>query len=494
MEGADPAVVRHEDDYLWTFAHGNRAIALHCGPWLHAPGPGRIVWTAPDSGPCSQEFWAPELHHVGGRWHIYFAASDGDNSTHRAYVLVGQPDDPFGPYELAGPLYTGDDPGLQADNRWAIDFTVHEHENRLYGFWSGWEDEQDVQYLYAAPMADPTSVSGPRVRLARNDTYVWERVEPGGRGLNEAPQIVLHDGRLHVLFSASASWLPSYCIGHLELRGTDPLDPSHWYKHPQPVLAPDEQVCGIGHGCVVPAPDGSQNWLVHHAKVDSEPGWRRAVHIQPFSWHRHRPVIGAPRPRVPLPRGSTPPVERSERTVSLDVLPADLHYLGHHQLLECTQAGLVLGNVPEAPANLFRCGEKALLRDPAPGDLDLVVEFTTAADQRDVGVLFRCSDPTLGYDAQYAYFAGVIPEDGRLLIGRTDSSTWRELASTHLEPAADGHYRLEVSAVADRLRVRVGDVTVEAFDDVYTSGMVGLRVVDAQATFHLLEYRPAQSD
>lgn len=491
LEGADPWVIRYGDEYLWCFADGNRGVALHLGPNLHTPGVKRVVWTSPEAGPASRELWAPEIHHIGGRWHIYFAASDGDNRNHRAHVLVGEADDPFGPYELKGPLYTGDDRRLTDGNRWSIDFTIHEHAGRLYGFWSGWEAEEDVQHLYAAPMADPTTVSGPRVRLSDNAVYEWERVEPGGRGLNEAPQPISHEGRLHLLFSASASWLPSYCVGRMELHGDDPLDASAWVKHPVPLLSGSERLPGVGHATAVPSPDGFQHWLVYHAKLNADPGWTRVVAIQPFSWHRGRPVVGAPASAVPCPRGSVSPEGRPERTVDLSRPVADMHFLGHHQLLEFADDGVRLGRTPSQPANLFRSGEKLLLTGPAPSDLSLVVEFTTAADQRDVGVLFRTTEPTIGYDAQRGYFAGVIPEDGRLLIGCTDGSTWRELASTHLAAVPDGRYRLEVTAVGDRLQARVGDTTVEAWDGTHQTGMVGLRVVDAEAVFQRLQYRPA---
>src|SRR5690242_10177403 len=43
------------------------------------------VWIPPSTGPNSQEVWAPELHFIGERWYIYYAASDGHNANHRIY-------------------------------------------------------------------------------------------------------------------------------------------------------------------------------------------------------------------------------------------------------------------------------------------------------------------------------------------------------------------------------------------------------------------------
>lgn len=34
-----------------------------------------MVWRKPDTGPMSQLIWAPELHHIDGKWYIYFAAT-----------------------------------------------------------------------------------------------------------------------------------------------------------------------------------------------------------------------------------------------------------------------------------------------------------------------------------------------------------------------------------------------------------------------------------
>ncbi|HPQ85182.1 MAG TPA: glycoside hydrolase family 43 protein [Actinomycetota bacterium] len=490
MEGADPSVIRHNDEYLWCFADGNRSVALHRGPDLHAPGPKHVVWTAPQKGPASQELWAPEIHSIDGRWYIYFAASDGNNANHRVFVLVSDRQDPFGAYELRGPLYTGDDPDLRSDNRWAIDFTVLNHDGAAYGVWSGWAGtDDDVQRLYIAPMADPTTVAAPRTRLADNDDFDWERVDgPQSKGLKEGPQVFEHDGRVNLLFSAGASWLPSYCIGRLELRGPDPLDPEAWHKYPQPAFVGTSNHSGVGHATTVRSPDGTQHWLVYHSKVDSSPGWQRQVSIQPFSWHRGRPVFGTVMDEVPVPRGTPDRERRPRRTLELTEPSADMHFLGHHQLIDFSPDGMTLGRVPQDPANLYRCGEKVLLTDPAPGNLHIEVEIDTADDQRDVGILFRVSRPTLGYDCQRGYFAGIITEDQRLLIGRTDGTNWRELVSTDLPRSADGRYHLEVTANGTQLSARVGDVAVQTHDDLFTAGQVGLRVVNAQATFSHLQY------
>ncbi|MFG0332971.1 MAG: family 43 glycosylhydrolase, partial [Maioricimonas sp. JB049] len=299
-EGADPWVVRdpNGDRYLWCFSEGNRGIAIHTSRSLTGLGTKHVVWRAPATGSCSQEVWAPELHFLDGRWHVYFAASDGRNENHLAWVLRSASDDPLGPYELHGPLATGDGPARRSPNVWAIDMTVLEHRGRRYAVWSGWDAPgTDRQYLYIAGMKSPTELSGRRVRICDNADFLWERVEPGRehRGLNEAPQVLKRGDRTFLVYSCGASWLPTYKLGLLELTGDDPLDPSAWTKHAEPVFAGTEETYGVGHSCFVPSPDESEWWHVFHAKRDRQPGWRRAIFVQPMQFARDGfPQFGEP--------------------------------------------------------------------------------------------------------------------------------------------------------------------------------------------------------
>src|SRR3954452_12218107 len=102
-----------------------------------------VVWRAPAGGWNRAEIWAPELHRIRGKWYIYYAASTGQNSSHRMGVLEAEADDPQGEYLDRGALYTGDDPGAKRDSRWAIDGTVLERGNELFFVWSGWPEDRD---------------------------------------------------------------------------------------------------------------------------------------------------------------------------------------------------------------------------------------------------------------------------------------------------------------------------------------------------------------
>lgn len=502
-EGADPWVIRDDpnDRYLWCFSVGNRAIAVHSSDRLTSLGEPQIVWRAPESGPTSQQIWAPELHRLDDRWYVYFAASDGHNENHLAYVLESAGDDPLGPYRLHGPLATGDGVDGRSPNVWAIDMTVLEHAGKRYAIWSGWDRPgSDRQYLYIAPMQSPTELAGRRVKIVENDDHHWEMTEPDGRGrgLNEAPQVIRHGDRVFLTYSCGASWLPTYKLGLLELVGKDPAAAGAWQKMPQPWFVGDEQTYGVGHSCFVRSPDGSEHWHVYHAKRDRDPGWRRVIHVQPMDFA----PSGEPRFGSPVAAGEllTRPagemVRRYDLPLRFSLLgprPTGWDYYGHHQLLEASPDGLELGTVPESPINAFRSGEKMVLDGPIPDDFQAEVDIDFLGDQqsRDAGLLFRTTAAAIGYDAQCGYFAGLIPRSGLAIFGSTDGRAWTELARAPVDLDPTRVNRLGVTAAGDRITLSLnGQTVLKATDDSYRSGSIGLRVVDSEARFTNLTIDP----
>ena len=277
--GQDPWVVAHGGEYLLVqSASGDRRLVVKKFRDLaHMDrNEEHQIWPPVDHAQHSdhgRQLWAPELHHIGDRWYVYYAASDGHSSRHRAYVLGA--DSPLGPYE---------DLGKVADPKhdvWAIDMTVFEHGERLYAVWSGWEGADDgfPQNLYIAPMANPWTISGER-QLISWPEHGWEMsVAP----INEGPEVLRNPatGGLFIVYSADASWTQAYKMGLLEWRGetsgADVLDPTSWRKLPRPFFT------GGGHGCVVDSPDGPQ--LVYHRKLTGDPGWAdREIRTVPFGW------------------------------------------------------------------------------------------------------------------------------------------------------------------------------------------------------------------
>jgi GH43 family beta-xylosidase len=241
-----------------------------------------MVWNAPAFGPNAKSLWAPELHHIQGKWYIYYAADDGLNENHRMWVLESS--DPMGPYFCRGALET---------SGWAIDGTVLQHTNgALYFVWSGWPaKENGQQNLYIAPMRNPWTLSSSRTLLAQPE-HSWERVD---MAICEGPQILQNNGRTFLIYSASGSWTVDYCLGLMELEGNDPLNTSHWSKKGC-IFQKTAQVWGIGHCSFVKSPDRTEDWIVYHAKSKRKKGWNdRNVRAQKFGWTAEGlPCFGEP--------------------------------------------------------------------------------------------------------------------------------------------------------------------------------------------------------
>jgi len=324
--GADPWVVSHEGFYYWCSSENDLAVAVYRSERLTERGEKVVVWHAPLRGPYSREIWAPELHRIEGKWYIYVAASNGENRNHRMIVLEAVGDEPTSEFRFKAELYTGDSIATGRDNRWAIDGTILEHGGRRYLLWSGWEDERDEQWLYIARMSTPWTISSNRVRMCANNDFSWERIDETSRtrGLNEAPQVLTRDGRVFVSYSASASWEITYKLGLLELvPGGDPMNPSAWRKHREPVFQRTDRTWGVGHNCFVRSPDGAEDWLVFHAKIETKPNWNRVIRLQPFGWDVNGlPVFGTPvdsGTALPRPSGEVREVRAVESATEIAV-------------------------------------------------------------------------------------------------------------------------------------------------------------------------------
>lgn len=101
---ADPFILRHHDSYYFIASvpeydrlEIRRAATLE---GLREAEP-VTVWRKPQSGPMSQLIWAPELHHIDGKWYIYFAAAPTHDLDaqgmfqHRMFALECTDSDPL---------------------------------------------------------------------------------------------------------------------------------------------------------------------------------------------------------------------------------------------------------------------------------------------------------------------------------------------------------------------------------------------------------------
>lgn len=286
---ADPWMIQHDGAYYFCESRKERSIFVRKAGTLHdiQADPGVCVWHSPEEGMNSRGVWAPELHRLNGKWYIYYAADDGKNENHRMWVLEGVSDDPAGEYVCKGCLET---------DGWAIDGSPFYHEGKLYFVWSGWPGPKDGQQnLYLAPMSNPWTLSAKRTLIAE-PTEHWERVD---MPICEGPQVLINDGKLFIIYSASGSWTVDYCLGLLSFRGGSILDRANWEKI-GPAFTKNEHTWGVGHCSFVKSPCQQEDWILFHAKTDREKGWNdRHVLAQRFHWNSDgTPNFGSPLQQV----------------------------------------------------------------------------------------------------------------------------------------------------------------------------------------------------
>lgn len=301
---ADPWVIKDRNSYYSIFSVNNpkegNFITVSKSSALSKIGARKKVWTAPADAWNSKCLWAPELHRIGDKWYIYFAAgkSGPPYIFQRSGVLESVTSDPQGEYRDKGLLITGNDPNDHSKTIWAIDLTVTEINNKLYAVWSGWEKNIDTdktsQHLYIATMSNPWTISSDRVKIS-SPVESWETGGP--LNLNEGAQFLKHGKDVFIIYSTRESWTPEYRLGQLKLtQGADPLVAASWIKT-GPVFQGDDRVLGTGHASFTTSPDGKEHWIFYHSKVSTEPGWNRDLRLQQFFWDKQgNPVFGKPIP------------------------------------------------------------------------------------------------------------------------------------------------------------------------------------------------------
>ncbi|MDI6100961.1 glycoside hydrolase family 43 protein [Actinoplanes sp. NEAU-A12] len=255
-----------------------------------------VIWRRPTSGKMGGHIWAPELHRIGGKWYIYFAAGDaGEVFRIRTYVMESALDDPRDPagWTLKGQLATEWD-------GFTLDATSFTHKGRQYLVWAQSEPEIAVNTsLYIAEMANPWTLKTKPTRIA-TPTRSWEVI---GFKVNEGPAVLIRNGKVFITYSAAATDA-NYCMGLLTASaGDDLLKRESWVKNPDPIFVTNEATkrFGPGHNSFTVAEDGVTDVLVYHARdykaITGDPLYdpNRHTRVQKVYWHEDgTPMFGIP--------------------------------------------------------------------------------------------------------------------------------------------------------------------------------------------------------
>ena len=225
------------------------------------------------------------------------------------------------------PIYASNDPfegefnfkahiSTDSGNNWAIHPNVFEHHGELYMTWSGWQSRRvsvETQCIYIAKMKNPWTLASDRVLLSKPELE-WERqwINPDGSKtaytiyVNEAPQFFRSKtgDQVYIFYSASGNWTPFYALGRLSAdANSDLLNVESWEKLQRPVFRqdPDNKIFSTGNCCFLPSPDGTEYFLLYHARrIENEPPGAldsRSPRLQKIEWSEDgTPYLGVPIP------------------------------------------------------------------------------------------------------------------------------------------------------------------------------------------------------
>jgi len=294
-DSADPFLTYHNGYYYLTGTYGGSVGARRAKTLEGLRSAKAHIFYEPSDGGPPGDYWASEIFNIDGKWYIYYTADpttiDGTDQQ-RMYVIENSSSDPYIGTWTNHRIF---DP---ANDVWAIDATVFEHNGSLYYVWSG-SDVIDAiphkpQNIYIARMANPWTLETERILLSE-PTASWE-----GDQVNEGPEVIKHGNRIFIAYSTFGCWTPDYRLGMIYMdMNSDPLDSSAWTKHDAPVFQGNAEVnvYGPGHHSFFKSPDGIEDWFVYHAVSVTEGGCndKRSVRAQRLYWSADNlPVFGQP--------------------------------------------------------------------------------------------------------------------------------------------------------------------------------------------------------
>ncbi|GGV40592.1 glycosyl hydrolase [Streptomyces longisporoflavus] len=302
---ADPHITRHTDGryYFTATSPGYDRIILRRSRTLRGltRADESVIWRRHASGDMGAHIWAPELHHINGKWYIYFAAAPADDVWKiRIWVLENDNADPLkGSWTEKGQLTT-------AWDTFSLDATTFTYRGSRYLSWAQYEPGMDNNTgVFLSRMANPWTLTGPQIRLTTPE-YDWECV---GFKVNEGPSVIQRGGRVFLTYSASATD-SNYCMGLLTADArSDLMNPASWSKSPTPVFTSNDTTkqYGPGHNCFTVAEDGRTDVLVYHARQykdivgDPLDDPNRHTRIQKFGWKADgTPDFGVPVADAPV--------------------------------------------------------------------------------------------------------------------------------------------------------------------------------------------------
>lgn len=276
-ERADPYITKGPDGFFYFTAsypaygdefHGYDRIILRRSETVSGLESAEelTVWKAHKDGIMSRHIWAPEIHFIGGKWYIFFAAATSENKWDiKPYCLRCRSDIPYTQnWEELGVIQKTADDDLSF-RCFSLDMTYFEHKGRHYLIWAQIEGTSSL-FMAETTKETPWILKTKPILLSRPE-YDWEKIV---HKVNEGASVLKTEDKIYIFFSASGTGA-EYCMGRLEAKeNVDLMNPESWKKLPQPVFSTKDlkDAAGPGHNSFITDENGDL-LLVYHARPSS---------------------------------------------------------------------------------------------------------------------------------------------------------------------------------------------------------------------------------
>ena len=276
---ADPFITKGSDGYYYFTAsypmygakdtEGYDRIILRRSKTIEglADAEEKVIWDEKDSTTAHRFIWAPEIHEINGKWYVYFAASGQSNNVWdiNCHVIACDGNNPYeDTWTDKGKFQAAEGDAFPFTN-FSLDMTYFNCNGKHYVLWAQNGGNSNV-YMAEINPDEPWKTTSKHMLLTKPE-YYWEKVSIP---VNEGPAVMIHEGKVFVAFSASATG-PEYCIGLLYAdENADLMDIKSWTKVETPLLTSEDLIgeYGPGHNSFVKDENG--DWVfVYHSRSET---------------------------------------------------------------------------------------------------------------------------------------------------------------------------------------------------------------------------------
>lgn len=222
----------------------------------------KTIWDESTSNSEFRFIWAPEIHYIGGKWYMLYAASGSAGNVWdiNCHVLMCTGQDPYNDEWVEKGKFQAADGDTVSFTGFSLDMTYFECNGKSYVIWAQSVGNSNL-YIARVNPEEPWKTTTKAMLLTKPE-YYWEKVSIP---VNEGPAVLIHDNKVIVAFSASATG-PEYCIGLMYAdNNADLLDINSWTKIDKPALTSEDLIdeYGPGHNSFTTDENGNVIFVYH---------------------------------------------------------------------------------------------------------------------------------------------------------------------------------------------------------------------------------------